>query len=259
MLPGATAQFGFHRVQQRLCCIGRAATGREPELDVSKGGVGRHRWILRLEQISHLLSQVGFTDAAETQQTAHEHPCGSSVIPKPWFRCGLEHRPHLRGHAREGEDGEIRQGGPDHAGGRAQRIGQHIRTTREEGLTAIAWRHRSTPCRKLGLNLLPQLRTFLQRRLECRCQGFGGEVIRCRTKTTGGDQNTTAPTRLPGCCSQPLAVITDHGLAVMGESEGRQSFGNPTGIAVENVSQKQLRADAENFDTGFSHGVRSRR
>ena len=109
------------------------------------------------------------------------------------------------------------------------------------------------------MNLVPELRTFLKRRLKRRSQGFGGEVIRCGTKTTGGDQNPTAPTGLAGGGGQPLAVIANHGLAVVGKSKARQPFGNPTGIAVEDVSQKQLRANTENFDTGFSHGDRGRR
>ena len=53
-----------------------------------------------------------------------------------------------------------------------------------------------------------------------------------------------------------LFVVANNGLAVVRQPQSRQLFGNPSGIAVEDVPQQQLCAHAQDFNTRFSHAVR---
>ena len=53
---------------------------------------------------------------------------------------------------------------------------------------------------------------------------------------------------------QPLAGVAHHRLAVVGNAQGRQLFGNPAGVAIGDVAKQQLGADAEDFG---SHLIRA--
>ena len=79
MVARATAQLSFQRHQQLSGGIGTGRTGREPQFHIAEGGIGSHCWVGRRQQIGNALSQIGFTNAAEAELTAHEHT-GSSTI-----------------------------------------------------------------------------------------------------------------------------------------------------------------------------------
>ena len=253
---GAGAQLQLDRLQQRFRRRLCGGAGREPQLHLASPGIGGHGGILQFEQIGHLLGQAGFGHAPKAQQPTGIDPLGQAGAPQPGGGRSQPHRLHLTGHPREGEHGEtglqlpIPAGGiwtPDHPRGGARGVGQQLRPHRQQGLAAVAGRQQPAAGAGLGLDVGPHLRPLPQRCGEGSGDRLGGEVIGGGTQPTGGDQQATAAGRGAHGGDQPLAVVAHHLLAVVGNAEGGQLLGDPAGIAINDVAQQQLGANAEDL------------
>ncbi len=86
-----------------------------------------------------------------------------------------------------------------------------------------------------------------QRRAEGCRNRFGGEVIRGGAEAAGGDQHLTTLSGSLQLSDQTLAVIAHHSLAMVGDAQGRQLLSNPARIAIGDVAEQQLGADAQDF------------
>ena len=246
----------LHRHQQRIGLRRTGRPGRDPQLHLASAGVGRHRGVGLLQQIRHLLGQGRFRHAPEPQHPAGIHPVCEARVPQPGRRCGVPHRLHLTRHPRKCEHREPllhreiqpgRIGSPDDAGRGAGGIGQQCGSHRQQRLTAIAGRHRASAGTEPGLDGGPHLRVLHQRRAEGRGDRFGGEVVGRGAEATGGDQHPAAASRLAQHGDQALAVVSHHGLALVADAQGSQLLRQPAGIAIGDVAEQQLRADAEDL------------
>ena len=98
---------------------------------------------------------------------------------------------------------------------------------------------------------------------EGRSDRFSGEVIGGRAQPTRGDQHPGSTGNLPHLRDQTIPVVSHNGLPEVRKAQSRQLFSKPASIAIHDVSEQKLRADAENLHTGtagtVSHGDRRSR
>ena len=233
---GAAADLGLERRQQGVGSGGAVGAGREPQLDLAGPGIGRHGGVGAVEQIGHLLSQVGLTHPPEAQQPAGKDALRQARLGQPGHGGGPPHGLQLAGHPREGEHREARHRAPDHAGGAAGGIGQHLGPLGQQGLLAVAGHDRAAAGAELGLDIGPDRRVLDQRGLKSGGNRFSGQVIGGGAQAAGGDQHPAAAGGGAHRGDHPLAVVAHHFLAQVGDALGRQLLGQPAGVAVGDVA-----------------------
>ena len=179
-----------------------------------------------------------------------------SVLPQPGIGSCLPHGPHFTGHPREGDHREPRAGAPDHAGGCPGGIGQHLCPLGQEGLLAIAGGARPAPAAELGLDIGPDRPVLHQGRFKGCRDRFGGEVVGGGAQAAGGDQQPATAGGFAHSRYHPPTVVAHHLLAVVGNAQAGKLFGQPPGIAVGDISEEELGANAEDFCAHKSDGLK---
>ena len=86
-----------------------------------------------------------------------------------------------------------------------------------------------------------------QGRVKGSSDSFCGEVVWGRAEAASCNQHPAATCRFPHRGHQTGAVVTNHALALVGDAQGRQLLRQPAGIAIGDVAEQQLGADAENL------------
>ncbi len=250
--PGNVANFGFDRADQIL---GRSLVrgfGGDPEFDFAPVGVGGDGGIGPIKEVGDLFSKRRFRDAPEAEGAADNHFGGPALGLEVGDGGVLPHAFHFAGDAGESHDHNVGLGRPDDAGSSADGVGEDGRALGDQGLFAVAVGEGAAPLGEFGLDVGPDGGLFDQGDVEGLSDRRCGQVVGGRAESTGADDQVGAAGSLFEGGLEPIGVVADGALVVVGDAEVGELLGEVLGVSVEDVTEEEFGADADDF--GDFHG-----